>query len=218
MRVIGQSTGGAQPDVLDRRRGLRIQVVDGIDRTEVERPLAHHETADLLGQALGDLGGRAAPIRERLGHRYLRHRRLVIETGLWDMERRGEGEDRIAVLDGDDTPRREGVTVAAAIDLVDDGPVEVAATQEISVERMHLTTRIDRRVGCGERLAEHLPAEDLWATDISALAAEKIDLQPLELELAQQIRQLADQDAVTPNRFCITGLVVVYCRNCFFSG
>jgi hypothetical protein len=36
--------------------------------------------------------------------------------------------------------------------------------------------------------------------------------------LPQQIRQLADQDAVTPNRFCITGLVVVYCRNCFFSG
>ena len=39
-----------------------------------------------------------------------------------------------------------------------------------------------------------------------------------QLELAQQIRQLADQGAATPNRFCITGLVVVYCRNCFFSG
>ena len=76
----------------------------------------------------------------------------------------------------------------AAVDLVDDGPVEVATTQEISVERMYLTTRIDRRVGCGERLAEHLPAEDLWAADISALAAEQIDLQPLELKLAQQIQ------------------------------
>jgi hypothetical protein len=26
------------------------------------------------------------------------------------------------------------------------------------------------------------------------------------------------QVPVTPRRFCITGLVVVYCRNCFFSG
>ena len=86
------------------------------------------------------------------------------------------------------------------------------------MERVHFTTRLDRRIGCGERLAEHLSAEDLRAADVSALAAEKIDLQPLELELAQQIRQLADQGAATPNRFCITGLVVVYCRNCFFSG
>src|SRR6185437_2759600 len=49
---------------------------------------------------------------------------------------------------------------------------------------------VDRSRGGGERLTEHLAAEDLGAADIAALAAKKIHLEGLELEELQQIREL----------------------------
>jgi len=57
---------------------------------------------------------------------------------------------------------------------------------------------------------------NLWTADVATLAAKKIDLKSLEFELPQQIDDTHVHDAVTPRRLCITGLVVVYCRNCFF--
>ena len=110
------------------------------------------------------------------------------------------------------------MAVAAAVDLVDDRQVEVAAAQEVRVQRMHLAPLDDGRIGGGERLPEHLPAEHLRAADVAARTAEQVHLEPLELELPQQVGQAADHGAATPRRFCITGLVVVYWRNCFFSG
>src|SRR6185437_9146380 len=115
---------------------------------------------------------------------------------------------------------------------------------------------VDRSRGGGERLTEHLAAEDLGAADIAALAAKKIHLEGLELEELQQIRELrvhclpgaksasprcaASRSARiisrprgaalgrftacfctqsgTPSRWCMMGLVVVYCRNWRFCG
>ena len=68
-------------------------------------------------------------------------------------------------------------------------------------------------------LAEHLAAEDLRAADVAAHAAEQIDLELFELEQAQQLGKAGMHQAVaTPRRFCMAGLVVVYCRNCFLAG
>ena len=109
------------------------------------------------------------------------------------------------------------MAVAAAIHLIDDGAIEIAAAQEIGMQRMHLET-IDRLVRGHQRLTEHLPTVNLRTADVATLTAKKIDLESLEFELSQQIDYANVHDAVTPRRFCITGLVVVYCRNCFFSG
>ena len=109
------------------------------------------------------------------------------------------------------------MAVAAAIDLIDDRPIEVAAPQKIGVQRVHLEA-FDGLVGRHEGLPENLTAVDLRAADVATLAAEEVDLETLEVELPQQVDDPDVHGVATPNRFCITGLVVVYCRNCFFSG
>jgi len=109
------------------------------------------------------------------------------------------------------------VPIAAAIDLIDDGTIKIAAAQKIRVQRMHIET-IDGVVGRHQGLTEHLSTINLRTADVATLAAKKIDLESLEFELPQQIDDANVHDAVTPKRFCMTGLVVVYCRNCFFSG
>ena len=109
------------------------------------------------------------------------------------------------------------MTVAAAIHLIDDRQIEIAAPQKIGVERVDPQI-VDGGVSGQQRLPEHLPTEDLRATDIAALAAKQVDFQSLEFELLQQIGEPTIHVQPTPSRFCMTGLVVVYCRNCFFSG
>ncbi len=80
----------------------------------------------------------------------------------------------------------------------------------------------DRVLGRGQRLAEHLPAEHLRAADVAALAAEEIAFEALELQQPQQVGEFGAHrlrhQSGTPSRWCITGLVVVYCRNCRFAG
>ena len=132
-------------------------------------------------------------------------------------------EDLLAVLDGDDATVRETRAVATAIHFVDDRRVEVAAAQEIGVQRVHQPP-LDRSARRLQRLAEHLSAEHLRAADVATLAAEQVLLEPLELEQADQVgEQLVhpgrrSAQALTPSRFCMIGLVVVYCRCTFFAG
>src|SRR5947207_37368 len=66
-----------------------------------------------------------------------RHRRVVVGAGLVDVERGRQVEDGPPVLDGDDAPRRERAAVADAVDLVEDGPVGIARTQELRVQGVH---------------------------------------------------------------------------------
>ena len=74
-------------------------------------------------------------------------------------------------------------------------------------------------------LAQHLPAEDLRRADVTALAAEQVVLEALEVEQLQQVGESrvhggrsAQSGGATPSRSRMIGLVVVYCRNCRFSG
>ena len=110
----------------------------------------------------------------------------MLQAGLEHLERRRHVEDLLAVLDRNDAPVREARTVAAAIHFVHDRRIEVAAAQEIGVQRVH-DAPLDGARGGHERLAEHLAAEYLRAADVAALAAEQIDLQPLQLQQAQEI-------------------------------
>ena len=75
-----------------------------------------------------------------------------------------------------------------------------------------------------QRLAKHLAAEDLRRADVAAFAAEKIVLEPLEIEQFQHLRKTRvhglrfQSGGATPSRSRMIGLVVVYCRNWRFSG
>src|SRR5262249_11839089 len=128
-------------------------------------------------------------------------------------------EDLCSVLDRSHAPAAEAVAIAAAIDEIDDRRVEVAPLQEVGVQRMHYPLLSDGRVRSAQRLTEHLAAEYLRGTDIAARAAEQVVLESLELEqIDQRGEPRVHQAATTPSRFCIAGLVVVYCRNCFLAG
>ncbi len=86
---------------------------------------------------------------------------MHVEAGL-------QVEDRLAVLDRDDTTGRERLAVADAIDLVEDRRVHVARAQEVRVEGVHEAGRavvgmIDRPRRRDERLAGNLAAEDSLA-------------------------------------------------------
>ncbi len=90
---------------------------------------------------------------------------------------------------------------------------------------MHLPI-FHRRGRRHQRLSQHLAAEHLRTADVAALAAKQIDLEPFERhDLDQIFEQLIHRftrglnpSPATPNRFCMIGLVVVYCKNWRFSG
>ncbi len=70
-------------------------------------------------------------------------------------------------------------------------------------------------------VAQYLPPEYLRRTDIAALPPEQVVLEPFERhDIDQILEQLVHDQAgpPTPSRFCMMGLVVVYCRNWRFSG
>ena len=122
---------------------------------------------------------------------------LVVGPVLLDLERGGHVEDLLAVLDRYDAAAGEAAAVAAAIHLVDDRRVEIAAAQEVRVQRVH-EAPLDRAAGRHQRLAEHLSAEHLRAADVAALAAEQVLLEPLEVEQPDQVREQACSCAAGP--------------------
>ena len=123
----------------------------------------------------------------------------MIETRFRRLERGGHVEDLLAVLNGDHTAIGEAMPIEAAVDLVNDRRVVVAAPQEIGVQRVH-HARLHRG-GCGRQcLAEHLAAEHLRTADVAARAAEQVELEPLELEQLEQVLEaLIHGQGLQPN-------------------
>ena len=103
------------------------------------------------------------------------------------MEGAGHVEDLLAVLDGDDAPRRETAAIAGTVDLIDDRDLRVAGADEIGVERM-AQPLFHGAVGRHQGLGDHLAPENALAGFlIGALAAEEIDFQTLQVEQVQQV-------------------------------
>jgi len=132
-----------------------------------------------------------------------------------------------AMLNGDDPPRGEMLAVQRPVHLVDDRGIEISAAQEVGMQRVDRAA-FRRCGGRDQSLTQHLAAENLRTADVPAFAAEQVQLEPFESHhLDQIVEQLihqippecaSDSTAATPKRFCMMGLVVVYCRNCRFSG
>src|SRR5258708_4854527 len=66
-----------------------------------------------------------------------------VGAGPGELERRRQVEVGTAVLDRDARPGRERLPVPDAVDLVDDRDVRVAGTQEVRVQRMDRSARLD---------------------------------------------------------------------------
>jgi len=109
-------------------------------------------------------------------------RRLVLGTGLFEMERGGQVEDGAAVLDGHHAAGRERAAVADAVDLVQDRDHRVAGAQEVGVQGVHLLAVLDRAPGGDQRLPGDLSAEHALALLVGAQAPEDVDLDGLEVE------------------------------------
>ena len=101
------------------------------------------------------------------------------------LERRFEVEDRAPALDRGDAARGEALAVARAVDLIEDGGLRIARAQEVGVEGVRRVA-LDRASGGGQRLAEHLPAEDALRAFLRAAAAEQVHLQLFEIEDPEQ--------------------------------
>jgi len=120
----------------------------------------------------------------RRGH--LGHIELVLEARFGDLERCGEREDLMAVLDRNHAARGEAGAVAAPVDFVEDRHLGIAPAQEIRVERVALAA-FDRTFGRDQGLAQHLSAEHALHAVVGALTAEDVDLDLLEVEKVENL-------------------------------
>ena len=88
-------------------------------------------------------------IRHRTGQDVLRHellglghgeleRSLVFVAAFVDLERGGQVEDGLAVLDGDHPPGGERLAIPDPIDLVHHRPRRIALAQEVPVQGVHV--------------------------------------------------------------------------------
>jgi hypothetical protein len=82
----------------------------------------------------------------------------VLGTRLLRLERRGQVEDGVAVLDGDDATGGEGAAVTDAVHLVEDRLGGIAGPQEVRVQGVHHAA-VHRAPRGHQRLAGHLSAE-----------------------------------------------------------
>src|SRR5215469_7554240 len=109
------------------------------------------------------------------------------------MERRGEREYRLAVLNGRDPASGERPAVPDPVYEVDQRHGRVTRPDEVGVQRVHWPVFWHGAAGGDQRLTGHLPAEDpLPPLVLRAPAPEDVELDPLEIkQLDHGIKSLA---------------------------
>ena len=90
------------------------------------------------------------------------------------------------MLDRLHAPGAEAAAVPDAIDLVDDRRRHVAWEQEVPVQRVRQPV-VDRPRRRHQGLTDHLAPEDAFSSVIAGLTAKEVHLEPLEIELADQV-------------------------------
>ncbi len=184
--IVSDGIVQAQPHLLERRALGRPEFVARKDMAKLERATARQPTLH-LGRQLGQ------HVRcQRCGRfdvfrwRHHRHRRLMLGAFFVLLKRGRAKKDHLAVLDRGDPAHRETAAIAGAVDVVDDGVVDIAGTQEIRMQRMRLAAVFHRRLRCRQRLAQHLPTEHVFGADVAALATEQVVFQALQRQQADQ--------------------------------
>ena len=114
----------------------------------------------------------------------------MLEPRLLDLKRSGEREDGFALLHRGHAACREAPPVAQAVDLVDDGPIELACPNEVAVRGMNGAVRGHRLRRGRESLSEDLAAEDCSPPEDVAGATKEIPVDTLE---GQQIDEILEE-------------------------
>ena len=163
--------------------------VSELDGADLDRARHGQARPHPLGQGVGEHEGELRLGAERLGRRNVGHLVLVLEAGLVDVEGRGQAEDGLALLDGDDAPGGEALAVAKPVDLVDDRRGQVPGADEVPVRGVDAAVRRDRLRRGREGLPEHLSAEDGPPPEVLAFAAKQVAIDALEREQVDQVLQ-----------------------------
>ena len=187
-RVVGQLAVGADPHVLLGLAsiGTGIEPARQLGRALIDRPLAPDPLDEVGREPVGVRLESLPERRQRLGIGRVRHRVLVLGTGLVDVERRRQIEDRPAVLDRDDAPGREAAAVADAVDLVDDRDRGSPGRRKYACSEC-TSPRSTVRPAAIERLPRDLAAEHPLAVLVGAQPAEEVDLELFELQQVDQV-------------------------------
>src|SRR5580692_3108889 len=186
-RVIGQAVDHAVPEPARgsvHRGSERIARLDGPD---LDGPGHRGARPHELGQELGELEGELRFGAERLGRRHRGHRVLVLEARLVDLERRGQAEDRLALLHADDAPGGKALAVAQPVYLVKDGRLHFARADEVPVRGVHGAPWLHGLRRGRQRLPEDLSAEDGPPAEVLAVAAKEIAVDALEGEEVDEV-------------------------------
>ena len=137
--------------------------------------------------ALGDFRGKLRPafgVSLQIFRRRRRfHGSLMLQTRLFGMEGRRQGEYFRAMLTGDNPAGGEGATVPRFLHLIENGRLGIARPNEIGMEGVARTTR-NRLVSGSERLSDHLAAKDtaMITLDFRGPASEPIGVDGLQGE------------------------------------
>ena len=156
------------------------------------------------GQVDGATVDQVAP-REVVERRVVRHRdagrqrrELGVGLVLVDLERDGHVQDRPARLAGDDLSGGERSTVTESLDLEADRLPDRTGTDEVRVQRVRPTLRVDRGDRRRQRLCDDLPAEQTRAPRVLRGDAD-VGVGPVRFQL-QQVGELDVDDVRCPSR------------------
>ena len=97
----------------------------------------------------------------------------MFETPLHHLEGRRHVKDRLAALDGHNSPGRIAFPVTNPLHLINNRCFLVAGAKKIGVQGMSITA-ISGLAGCKQGLAKDLTAEYVCAADITATTAIKV--------------------------------------------
>jgi hypothetical protein len=112
----------------------------------------------------------------------------MLEASFRSLERRGEIENRAPVLNSDNAPNGKTSAISRTVNLVNDWSIDVTASQEIGMQRMCATT-FDGVMRRGQCLTQHLTAEYLCRTDVTALAGVYIVLDLFKTKQCEQVSE-----------------------------
>src|SRR5690554_448318 len=116
--------------VLDRRALVGRQIVDGVDRTDLDgpvpgKPLPQFFRNQML-EAARHLQLRLQPFRTF----YLRHLKLMLEALFLHLERRGQGEDFLAMLKSHHPTGGKASAITDAVHFILNVRVRITGTQK----------------------------------------------------------------------------------------
>jgi len=132
----------------------------------------------------------------------------MADTLFWNLKRGGEVENRPPVLDGDDTPCREGPPVADPVDLIEDRDGWISWSKEVGVQGMHGSGRpvslIDDSPACGDKgLPATWPPKTRWRSSLGPMTSKNVDLDGFQVEQRDQIVKGPGHAVILPCHRCL---------------